>query len=343
MRVVVVEPDPCGRTSGGYLYNQRLAEHGAFELVRATSGAPPRIDALRAEAGAVVLADSLFLEPDRLTPFLALRGQGVCVGMMLHAFPSFVRRAANRTTLAHELPLAPLPSELELIARLDVVVTPGSYVARVLTAAGSNVRCVVCSPGVDEAHLASSEPSSPTVRLLAIANLTPAKGILDALEALTALRELPWQLTLVGALDAEVTHVAELRMLVAQRNLDGRVRFCGARSHAETLAMLHESDLLVVSSYTENCPLVALEAAKAGVPVVGYAVGGLPDLVESGVTGRLVPLLDISALAAALRDVIESPTERRRLAGGAAVVGSALPTWRDAAAAFQRALLPYRK
>jgi glycosyltransferase involved in cell wall biosynthesis len=181
------------------------------------------------------------------------------------------------------------------------------------------------------------------VRLLAIANLTPAKGILDALDALTALRDLPWQLTLVGALDADVTHVAALRALVARRELEGRVHFCGARSHAETLAKLHESDVLVLSSYTENCPLVALEAAKAGVPVVGYEVGGLPDLVESGVTGRLVPLLDISALATALRDVIVSPMERHRLADGAAVVGASLPTWRDAAAAFQRALLPYRK
>jgi glycosyltransferase involved in cell wall biosynthesis len=264
--------------------------------------------------------------------------------VLLHAFPSFIRRAADRATLARELPLAPLMSELDLVAQLDLVVTPGPYVARVLSAAGSGVPCVVCPPGADDVPAPEPEvPSTSTVRLLVIANLTPAKGIQDALDALATLRDQPWELTLVGALDADPAHVATLRELIAEQGLAARVRFLGARSHAETLAELRRSHVLVIPSYTENCPLVALEAARAGVPVVGYAVGGLPDLVESGVTGRLVPLLDVTALAGALRGVLASPKERTRLTRSAAAHGSTLPSWRDAASAFQRALLPYTK
>jgi glycosyltransferase involved in cell wall biosynthesis len=344
MRVVVVEPDGHGRTSGGYLYNLRLAEHGAFELVRVTPGIPAQLEGLRGSKMDLILADSLFLEARGLAPFLALREGATRVGVLLHAFPSFIRRASDRATLERELPLVPLASELEAIAHLDLVVTPGPYVARVLSAAGSRVPCVVCSPGVDSApeNSAAATPSV-TVRLLAIANLTPAKGIPDALEALAMVRDLPWQLTLIGALDGDPAHVAALRELIRQRGLAGRVHFRGATSHAETLAELRASHLLVIPSYTENCPLVALEAAKAGVPVVGYAAGGLPDLVEHEVTGLLVPVLDVPSLAGALRNVLASGSERDRLARGAAARGRTLLTWREAASAFQRVLLPYQK
>jgi glycosyltransferase involved in cell wall biosynthesis len=342
MRVVVVEPEAQGRTSGGYLYNRKLAEHRAFELVRVSHDVP--VDPCLGVENELVLADSLFLEAAGLGPFLALRGGGARIGVLLHAFPSFIHRAADRATLARELPLAPLMSELDLVAQLDLVVTPGPYVARVLSAAGSGVPCVVCPPGADDVPAPEPEvPSTSTVRLLVIANLTPAKGIQDALDALATLRDQPWELTLVGALDADPAHVATLRELIAEQGLAARVRFLGARSHAETLAELRRSHVLVIPSYTENCPLVALEAARAGVPVVGYAVGGLPDLVESGVTGRLVPLLDVTALAGALRGVLASPKERTRLTRSAAAHGSTLPSWRDAASAFQRALLPYKK
>jgi glycosyltransferase involved in cell wall biosynthesis len=279
-----------------------------------------------------------------MAPFRKLRAQGARVGALLHAFPSFIHRATVRATLERELPLAPLPAELDLVARLDLVVTPGAYVARLLAASDTPVPCVVCPPGVDHAEPSGTvTPSTPDARLLVIANLTPAKGVADALRALAPLHEQAWELTLVGALDADPSHVAALRALAVEAGLSGRVHFRGALSHAEALAELRRSHALLLPSYTENCPLVALEALSAGVPIVGYAVGGLPDLVQSSVSGLLVPELDVPALGAALRHVLEHPDERARLARGAATAGSALPTWAEAATRFQRALLPYEK
>lgn len=341
---VVVEPDAHGRTSGGYLYNQRLAEHGAFELVRAPASAPPSLVALERSEPALILADSLFLDRERLAPFLELRKRGARVGLLLHAFPSFIERASDRAALEREQPLAPLDSEVALIDELELVVTPGRYAARLLAAAGSRTPCIVAPPGVDpvarrDEHGADATP----VRLLVIANLTPAKGVPDALRALATHADQPWELALVGSLDACPSHVAALRAFVADAGLTERVHFRGALSHPQTLAELAASDVLLIPSYTENCPLVALEALRAGVPVVGYAVGGLPDLVESGVAGLLVPPLDVTALAGALGRVLEDRMERARLAAGAASAGAGLPSWADAAAELQRALVPYEK
>jgi glycosyltransferase involved in cell wall biosynthesis len=341
MRVAVVEPDAHGRSSGGYLYNRRLAEHDGCELVRVAPGAAPRLSGLALTEYDVILADSLFLEPRGLAPFLELRGRCPRVGVLLHAFPSIIRCASDRSALARSLPLLPEASELELISRLDVVVTPGAYVARLLSQSGSRTPCVVCPPGSEVRPAAIRSSVGSTVRLLVIANLTPAKGVADVLEALSILGEHSWRLTIVGALDAHPSHAAALRDAVSRHDLAPRVRFVGALSHADTLAELDAADVLLSASYTENAPLSVLEALRAGVPVVGYAAGGLSDLVEDGVSGLLVPLLDVPALTGALRRVLVRPDERARLAAGAALCGARLPTWAAAAAAFQRALAAY--
>jgi glycosyltransferase involved in cell wall biosynthesis len=61
--------------------------------------------------------------------------------------------------------------------------------------------------------------------------------------------------------------------------------------------------------WDENCPMAVLEPAALGVPVVASAVGGIPELVEDGVTGLLVPPGDPAALARALTRVVERPEE----------------------------------
>jgi glycosyltransferase involved in cell wall biosynthesis len=112
----------------------------------------------------------------------------------------------------------------------------------------------------------------------------------------------------------------------------------GPKSHADTLEELRQSDLLLLPSYTENCPLVALEALTAYVPVVGYDVGGLPDLVHHDETGLLVPLLDVTALSAQLRRLLEEAPQLQRLSAGCRKVAPSLLTWGDAARNFERQL-----
>jgi glycosyltransferase involved in cell wall biosynthesis len=66
-------------------------------------------------------------------------------------------------------------------------------------------------------------------------------------------------------------------------------------------------DLLVLPSYTEGMPNVVLEAFGAGVPVVGTAVGGTPEIIEDGVSGYLVPPGDPDTMAERILDALENP------------------------------------
>lgn len=92
------------------------------------------------------------------------------------------------------------------------------------------------------------------------------------------------------------------------------VDFLGYRS--DVAHVLHAADVLALPSRSEGMPLAALEGLATGLPVVGHAVGGIPELVVDGLNGRLVPP-EPPRLAAALADVLGDPVQRERLASKA--------------------------
>lgn len=342
-RVHLIEPDSGGRISGGYLYNRRITE-GLSQIHRhafSPGVLAEALAALNSEQPQLVLLDSLFFNPEHMAPFLELRGRGeVRLGVLMHAFPSFIERAQDRQLLSASLPLVPTPTELKLLDRLDLLVAPGPYVPRVLRAAGCAIVCLVCPPGIDRslAPRPAERPPHTPVRVLSIGSITPAKGFLDGIAALAALADLAWEWFIVGDASLAPQHVATLRAEAERAGIQGRVHLLGPKSHADALAELRQSDLLLVPSYTENCPLVALEALTAHVPVVGYDVGGLPDLVQHDETGLLAPLLDVTALSGQLRRLLDAASHRQRLSAGCFRAAPSLLTWSEAARNFERRL-----
>lgn len=343
VRVQLIEPDSGGRNSGGYLYNRRITE-GSSQIQRRALEPGVLAEALAAlpcEQPLLVILDSLFFTPEQLAPFLEWRRRGEArLGVLMHAFPSFIGRAQDRLLLAASLPLAPTPHELKLLDRLDLLVAPGPYVPRLVRAAGCAISCVVCAPGVDRAiaRRPAARPPHAPVRVLSIGNVTPLKGLLDGMDALAALADLAWDWSIVGDTSLAPQHVAALRLEAERAGVQDRVHLLGPMSHADTLEALTQSDLLLLPSYAENCPLVALEALTAHVPVVGYDVGGLPDLVQHDETGLLAPLLDVKALSAHLRRLLEEAPLRQRLSAGCNEAALTVPTWSDAARNFERRL-----
>lgn len=343
MRTHLIEPHAVGRISGGYLYNQRMAD-GVSVCRHAV-----RLDSLEADLSCLelsgpgwVLVDSLFLRSELLEPFFALRRPNLGLGVLLHALPSFIERACRREVLQRALPLRASAAELALLDRLDLLVAPGPYVPRVLGEQGSKIRCLVCPPGVDQPRgsgpASQEELGDRQLRFISLGGVSPLKGFGDGLLALAACRSRRWRWRIVGSHEVAPEHVAELLQLRSELGLDEQVHLVGQHDHRTTLALLGQSDALLIPSFTENAPLVALEALAAGVPVVGYAVGGLPELVRDGEAGLLAPLLDVQGLAERLREIIEDDSARARLSRGALSAGRGLRTWSEAARDFAAAL-----
>jgi glycosyltransferase involved in cell wall biosynthesis len=134
--------------------------------------------------------------------------------------------------------------------------------------------------------------------LVHIGRFAPPKNHALLIEAFAQVHsDAPLYLLLVGGGELENA----VREQVAGLGLQGRVRFLGVR--ADVADILRASDVFVLSSDYEGNPLSVLEAMAAGLPVVSTAVGGVPELVQHGATGLLVPAGDARALAEAMAQI----------------------------------------
>jgi glycosyltransferase involved in cell wall biosynthesis/aminoglycoside phosphotransferase (APT) family kinase protein len=103
-----------------------------------------------------------------------------------------------------------------------------------------------------------------------------------------------------------------LERLAADLGIIDRVRFLGIRD--DVPALMAAADAIALPSDAEGLPLVALEALAARKPLVATGIGGTREVVEDGVTGRLVPPGDAAALGEALREVLADPVQAARMA-----------------------------
>jgi glycosyltransferase involved in cell wall biosynthesis len=150
-------------------------------------------------------------------------------------------------------------------------------------------------------------------RFVCVARHDPPKGVDLAIEAFAAIEsDFPAAtLVLVGDGPASVTYKARAREL----GLESRIVFTG--DLVNPAPAIAGADVAVLASRQEGgVPLAVLEALALAVPVVATTVGGVPEIIESGVNGELVPSEDVGALASALA-IVGADLERARALGAA--------------------------
>jgi glycosyltransferase involved in cell wall biosynthesis len=104
---------------------------------------------------------------------------------------------------------------------------------------------------------------------------------------------------------------------VAASGVGGRLHFVGFLTHDRLPAVMSHADLLVLPSLYEELGTVLLEAMQAGLPIVASKTGGIPDVIEDGVNGMLVPPGDPEAIALAIDRLLANRDLARRLSEGA--------------------------
>ena len=148
-----------------------------------------------------------------------------------------------------------------------------------------------------------------------VGRLTPSKGQLELLRAFAqVLNEIPEAtLVIVGApqFNQEHEYLQLLEQSVLEQGIAERVRITGARS--DIARIMQALDLLVINSSVEAFCLVALEAMACGTPILAAASGGIPELIEHGENGWLVPTRDEGTLAKAIVHLSRRPDLRARL------------------------------
>lgn len=193
----------------------------------------------------------------------------------------------------------------------DRVVANSSAVARGMQQEGlRRERVVVIPNGLDVGPFRPIARCGGIRHVGTLARLHPVKGLDVLVDALALLHgtDVPHiEATIVG----DGPERAALERRVADRGLSGRVHFVGHRD--DVAAALSAMDVFVLPSRSEAFPNALIEAMASSLPVIATAVGGVPELVDDGRNGLLVPPGDPDRLAAAIREMVRHPDRARAM------------------------------
>ena len=226
-------------------------------------------------------------------------------------FPVLAARLAKAAAQTSAIPVTAADIDARLTAAravfdaIDLFVAPSRSIAAEFHRLGLNRSKIrVSDYGFVPLGSAVRTRRGGRLRIGYVGTLVWHKGVHVLVDAVRDLPRDRYELNIFGSPDVFPDYSAELRAKAAGLP----VRFMGAFSREQTAEIYRQMDVLVVPSlWLENSPLVIHEAFMAGVPVVGARMGGITDLVADGENGFLYEATSSSALAAALRTLIDDP------------------------------------
>lgn len=335
-RLDLVLPGDIDTPTGGYIYDRRMVD-GLRAL-----GWTVRVHAL--DGSFPLPTTGALRQADALLTMMADGSRVLIDGLALGGMPEQVARHRERLRLV-ALVHHPLSresgldaeqaerlrrSETAALGHVRHAIVTSTATARLLGDFGvDGAKVDVVEPGTDPAPLApgpiSEVPTRP-LHLLSVGSVTPRKGHLLLVKALSDLAHLDWMLTCAGSLDRSPETAAALRKAIGAAGLSNRVRLLGEVRQATLGTLYAKADLFVLPSLFEGYGMAYAEALARGLPVVGTSAGAIPDTVPAD-AGLLVEPGSGVELRAALVRLLGEPDLRRRLAAGARRARERLPTW----------------
>jgi glycosyltransferase involved in cell wall biosynthesis len=237
----------------------------------------------------------------------------VCTACVNGGLRQAVVRRCKGGSLAASVAVAAetwLHRRFDAYGHVRVFICPSRFLAGKLAEAGVYTERL---HELDHFVTVSGSPAPVSGRMVLACRLSPEKGVDTAIRAIGLIRDRA-HLEIAG--DGPERGLLEG---LAGEVAPGAVTFHGRLPRSEVLGLIGSANaLLMPSRWHENQPMTILEAFACGVPVVATDLGGIPELVTDGVTGRLVPPDDPRALADAAAALVSDPAVGRDLgrAGG---------------------------
>jgi len=260
----------------------------SLHVVRALTSHRPCVLHIHTSSGRDFLRNSLCL--------VVARPMSVPVVLHVHPPWSFVEYARSGSVVARAF-------KQWLVRSVDCIIvpTPGG-VGALRRIAPHTAIAVVCNPVEPLAQIAPIALDDRGRSILFLGWTVREKGVFDLLQAFSTIaKDKPSaRLAMYGPYG-----VPEARAYAHDLGLDGHVEIGEWVDGPEKAALLASSRVLALPSYAEGLPVVILEAMQAGLPVVATSVGGIPDVVEDGVSGFLVEPGDTEALARRINELLD--------------------------------------
>ena len=322
------------QVTGGHLYHRRMAEAAA------TRGAS--IDFISASVVRnplrrvrdVALVDSLAAWC--VAPWVVGRHRHHPLAAILHQPPGGVGQRLVRTVVQR-------PFDLVVYRRCQLLISASQALADELVDAFDlpSDRIAVVEPGSDvpiDRTRVEDLRRGRRVAVVSVGNWLANKGVLELLEAISGLQPDRVTLHLAGQTDLDPGYGARVEARLRAADLATRVVVHGPVTREEVGRLYAGADAFVLASHAETYGTVFGEALAAGVPVIGWRSGNLPNLIEDGQEGCLVAPGDVAGLSRALERIATDDQWRAQLRAAAARRGAALPTRSATADVFFGAL-----
>jgi glycosyltransferase involved in cell wall biosynthesis len=356
----VVPGDPQQNT-GGYRYVRELVA----ALNQAGASTQPGISArLTGLPGQFPQPDTVALTAmNELLASAAEQSWVVLDGLAMSAMPEILeahRSRLNLVALIHH-PLADetglssqqqgwfFAAEKRALAAVPHVVTTSGFTAERLRDFGvAPDRIHIVEPGVErrasdvpEYSANGTAEGAKTIRLLCVAQLSPRKAQHQLVEALSELKELPWQCVLAGSCDRDSGYADQVRQQIQQAGLCARILLTGEVDGDALAALYNNADVFVLPSLYEGYGMVIDEALGVGLPVISSNGGALLHTADRpGVA--MYNAGDVAALRERLGRWITHPDVLAQARLSAKSESLRVRTWADTAAAFVAALADFQ-
>jgi colanic acid/amylovoran biosynthesis glycosyltransferase len=149
------------------------------------------------------------------------------------------------------------------------------------------------------------------VKVLTVGRLVEKKGLIYAIKAVSLLINKGHKIMYIIAGNGPLK--SELNNLIMQLGMIGKIKLIDSVEQSEVKAIMTDFDIFLLPSVTgsdgdqEGIPVVLMEAMSTGMPVISTYHSGIPEIVEDGKSGFLVPERDVNALAGRLEYLIKHP------------------------------------
>ncbi len=257
--------------------------------------------------------------PDNIKDFDIIYAQFGGVGKMFARFKFFLKLPAKLVTCFRgrdaSQSLLSAPKSYKLLFQLGSLFFPvcGYFKSRLIKLGCEEEKIIVYHSSIDCQKFSYKERflEGETIRFVSVCRLVEKKGIEYSIRAVAELiKQYPnIRYTIVGFGPLQT----QLEALIAELNIQSNIKIVGRASETEVAQILDQSHIFILPSVTtsendqEGIPNSLKEAMAKGLPVVSTYHSGIPELVEDGISGFLVPERDVEALIEKLEYMIRHP------------------------------------
>ena len=355
MRLLFVIYGSIDQISGGYIYDRKVVEYlrsqgdrvdilslrplpYLFSLVQGSDPRLHRVLNTRAAEYDAVVVDEL-VHPTVFRT-VARRNSPTPVLVLVHHL-----RSSERGGGAPQLLVRAVSRLIEhrLLNSADgIIVNSETTACSVEALLDRRLPIWICKPGCDGlSHQGGGSrgrrpDAEGRIRLLITGSVIPRKGHGGLIRVLAGCMDLDWRLSIVGE-SSDSSYRRRLDRLIRRFGMEQRIFWLGCLCGEALAEEYREADLFVFPSQYEGYGISLAEALFAGLPVLTFSVGAIPEVVRD--PAMLIPEKDFEEFKRRLRSFVQDGTFRKKLLENARKLGSVLSPWRESVQAFRDILI----